>query len=165
MIGDAKNMIRAVLSILGLAMAFAVISLPLLAPDAARAGTDQTLEEKKAEWQGRYRSLLQNAARLRSNAETSRENYARAQRRNYPRGGARQQFIVDAENAEKELVEVKEAIAQIAVDARHASIPPNWLYAVEDEPITVSAPASPSDQQDEQEERAGRNPLYFDQDK
>ena len=166
MIGDAKNMIRAVLSTLGLAMVFAVISLPLLPPDAARAGTaDQTPEEKKAEWQGRYRSLLQNAARLRGNVETSRENYARAQRRNYPRGGARQQFIVDAENAQKELVGVKEAIAQIAVDARHASIPPNWLYEVEDEPITVSAPASPSDQQDEQEDRAGRNPLYFDEDK
>ena len=118
MTGDARNMIRAALSTLGLALALAVISLPLLPPDAVGADGEQSLAEQKAEWQGRYRGLLQNAARLRSNAQLSRENYARAQRRNYPRGGARQQFILDAEKAERELVEVKAQIEQIAIDAR-----------------------------------------------
>lgn len=162
MTGDVRNMIRAALSTLGLAIALAVISLPLLPPEAARAGGEQSLAEKKAEWQDRYRTLLQNAARLRSNADASRENYARAQRRNYPRGGARQQFILEAENAEKELVEVKEEIAQIAIDARHAAIPPSWLYEVDDEPISPTPAASASGQHDKQEERAGRNPIHFD---
>jgi len=168
MIGDSKKMIRTLVSTLGMAIALCVIGLPILTPSAAEAqtGAQPTLEEQKAEWQNRYRSLLQNQARLHHNAQMARENYARAQRRNYPRGGARQQFLIDADDAEKELVTVKEEIAQIHVDARHASIPQNWLYDVEEEPITMGPPAASatnngSADADAEEDRAGRNPLYF----
>ena len=157
-------MIRTALSTFGLAVALLAFGLPLFISDVAVAQDESALAQQKAEWQDRYRTLLRNQALLRSNIEISRENYARAQRRNYPRGGARQQFIIDAENAEKELVVVKEEIAQIAVDARHAGIPPNWLYEVEDEPLTAAPPASVSDDSDEkndEEDRAGRNPIYF----
>lgn len=152
-------MMRFLVSTLGMILALYAISLPLLAPDDAKAGTAQTLLEQKAQWQDRYRTLLRDAARLQYNAEISRENYARAQRRNYPRGGARQQFILDAENAEKELVGVKEEIAQIFVDARRDAIPTVWLYEVDDEPITIAPPASASEEDDD--DRAGRNPLYL----
>jgi hypothetical protein len=167
-------MIRAIATTLGLAIALCVIGLPILTPTTAhaQAGAQPTLEEQKAEWQKRYRSLLQNEARLHHNAQMARENYARAQRRNYPRGGARQQFLVDADDAEKELVTVKEEIAQLRVEARHDSIPKNWLYEVEEEPVTFGAPASASTSQNadgndvDEEDREGRNPLYFkDQDK
>jgi len=170
MIGDSKKMIRTLVSTLGMAIALCVIGLPILTPSAAEAqtGAQPTLEEQKAEWQNRYRSLLQNQARLHHNAQMARENYARAQRRNYPRGGARQQFLIDANDADKELVTVKEEIAQIHVDARHASIPQNWLYDVEEEPITMGPPAASATNSgsadadaDAEEDRAGRNPLYF----
>lgn len=160
MIGDAKTMIRAIVSTLGLAIACFAISLPLLTPGDAQADAEQALLDQKAHWQGRYRTLLRNAARLEETAKNSRENYARAQRRNYPRGGARQRFILDAENAETELVKLKEEIAQIFVDARRDAIPTNWLWEVDDEPIDLAPPASASEEDDE-DDRAGRNPLYF----
>ena len=160
--GDAKNMIRTALSTFGLAVALLAFGLPLLICDVALAQDESELAQQKTEWQDRYRTLLRNQALLRSNIAISQENYARAQRRNYPRGGARQQFLIDADNAEKELVVVKEEIAQISVDARHAGIPPNWLYEVEDEPLTAAPPASVSDEKNDEEDRAGRNPLYFD---
>jgi hypothetical protein len=167
MIGDVKKMSRILVSTLGLAILLCLIGLPILTPSSAQAqtGAQPTLEEQKAEWQDRYRSLLQNQARLHHNAQMARENYARAQRRNYPRGGARQQFLIDAEDAEKELVTVKEEIAQISLDARHASIPQNWFYAVEEEPLTFGPPAASATNNgsnaDAEEDRAGRNPLYF----
>jgi hypothetical protein len=150
-------MIRALISTLGLAIAVCAVSFPLLASDHAQADTFA----QKSEWQERYRSLLRNAARLEDNVAKSRENYARAQRRNYPRGGARQQFIIDADEAEKELVTVKAEIEQIFVDARHNAVPTNWLYEVDDEPIMPAAPASVSDGESDEDDRAGRNPLYF----
>ena len=167
--GDVSKMIRAIYSTLGLAIALCVIGLPILASTTAQAqaGAEPTLEEQKADWQGRYRSLLQNEARLHHNAHMARENYARAQRRNYPRGGAREQFLIDADDAEKELVTVKEELAQLQLDARHEAIPKNWLYDVEEEPITSGPPASASrNAAADQDDREGRNPLYFeDEDK
>jgi hypothetical protein len=170
--GDVSKMIRAIYSTLGLAIALCVIGLPILESTTAQAqaGAEPTLEEQKADWQGRYRSLLQNEARLHHNAQMARENYARAQRRNYPRGGAREQFLIDADDAEKELVTVKEELAQLQLDARHEAIPKNWLYDVEEEPITSGPPASASQNaaadDDDQDDREGRNPLYFeDEDK
>ena len=163
-------MIRAIPSTLGLAIALCVIGLPVLMSTTAQAqaGAEPTLEEQKTDWQGRYRSLLQNEARLHHNAQMARENYARAQRRNYPRGGAREQFLVDADDAEKELVTVKEELAQLRTAARHDAIPKNWLYEVEEEPITTGPPASASQNAagdgNDRDDREGRNPLYFDDD-
>jgi len=158
MIGNAKTMTRALVSTLALGIAFHAFGLILLPPEMAQAGSGRSLEAQKAKWQGRYRSLLQEAASLQDTAQNSRENYARAQRRNYPRGGARQQFILDAEAAEKELILVREKIEAVIVEARHAAIPPHWLYEVDDEPIAATPAASASEDPDD---RAGRNPLYL----
>jgi hypothetical protein len=155
-------MVRSLVSTLGLATALCVIGLPTLMPSAAQAqtGAQPTEEEQKAKWQDDYRSLLQNEARLRHNGQMARENYARAQRRNYPRGGARQQFLIDADKADAELVQVKEEIAQLQTSARHESIPQSWFYEVEEEPITYGAPAASASNDDEDDD-GGRNPLYL----
>jgi hypothetical protein len=118
-------------------------------------------------WQARYRGLLHDRVRLNSNIEKSIKNYAQAQRRNYPRGGAREQFRIDAEDARNELAATEEAIEQILVDARRAGVRPGWLYEVEDEPIEASrsaAPASTEVNSKDDEDRAGRNPIYFQDD-
>jgi hypothetical protein len=168
MTGDVMKMIRSLVSTLGLATALCVIGLPTLMPSATQAqtGAQPTEEEQKAKWQDHYRSLLQNEARLRHNGQMARENYARAQRRNYPRGGARQQFLIDADKADAELVQVKEEIAQLQTSARHESIPQSWFFEVEEEPITFGSPAAsasnaPSASSDDGDDDGGRNPLYL----
>jgi hypothetical protein len=173
-------MIRATLSVLGLAIAIASIGLSLAAPNDAGAESDQELMDRKTVWQDNYRLLLRNAALLDQDAKVSRENYARAQRRNYPRGGARQLYIVNAEIAEKKLVEMNKEIEQVADNARRDAIPPHWIYEVDDEPIVLSPPASATGDGNESDEddvpdwdkespdddvdddREGRNPLYLD---
>lgn len=170
MTGDSKNMIRILTKSLGLAIALYVTALPLVGSHSADANADDgaTLEQK-IEWQDRYRSLLVGAARLKQAATTSRENYARAQRRNYPRGGARQQFIIDAEDAENELVDMNGQIEAILDEARRNAIPTVWFYEVDDEPIRLPPPvrlsrtnesADPNADQDEDDDGGGRNPLY-----
>ncbi|MAG34187.1 MAG: hypothetical protein CL908_25185 [Deltaproteobacteria bacterium] len=139
-----------------------VTGLSSLAADSASAQTEQEVLDQRTFWQDHYRRLLTNRAILKDNAARSRKYYSQAQRRNYPRGGARQQFLLDAENAEKELAVVEQEIAQIFVDARTQEIPPGWLYEVEDEPITIpAAPDADAEAVEEAEDRAGRNPLYF----
>ncbi len=147
----------------GLVLMLAVAGGALLMADVAGAQTPEQELEQKAQWQERYRVLLQTQETLRSNAEKSRDNYARAQRRNYPRGGARQQFILDAEKAEKELVKVKAETEEMLDQARREAIPQNWFYEVDDEPIQPLPAASTTDGQGTAaaQDREGRNPLYF----
>jgi len=179
-------MTRAIVAMLGLALALGGIGLPLSVPSDAHAESDQELSDRKTAWQDNYRLLLHEAAMVEQDGKTARENYARARRRNYPRGGARQQYIINAEAAEQKLVTVKLEIEQLADNARRDAIPPHWLYQVEDEPISLSPPASVSSEEadsddddyddddwddedfddeaearDREDDRAGRNPLYF----
>jgi hypothetical protein len=155
-------MIRTLVLILAVAIVSHGIELPIFSATTAQAAPSSppTAEEEKKAWQDRYRALLSDAARLERNALASRENYARAQRRNYPRGGAREQFIVDATLAEKQLVTVKAEIEGILDTARHAAIPPNWIREVDDESLSYAPPASTTEAGDE-DDREGRNPLYF----
>jgi hypothetical protein len=150
---------------LGLALAMGLPTpLPAVAADSADEQVDE-FEELKQEWQGRYRQQLQEAARLRRNAAQARENYSQAQRRNYPRGGARQQFLLDADEAERDLEKVEAGLEQTISEGRLAGALPGWFDEVDEEPIMVSEPAAPSDGMDARpEDREGRNPLYFDQD-
>jgi hypothetical protein len=139
-------------------------------PRAAHAADEENEDDPgalRASWQDRYRGLLQDRTRFSESIAISNKNYTQAQRRNYPRGGARQQFLLDAANAEKKLAETEEKISQVFDEARDAGVPPGWLYEVDDEPILVTRPASPNpgmaDPTDE-EDREGRNPLYFQDD-
>lgn len=138
------------------------LALSLLAGFAA-AETEQEILAKRTQWQVRYRVALTNREILRDNIEKLRHDYAQAQRRNYPRGGARQAFLTQADEQEALLVETEQEIVSIREEARAAGIPPGWLAEVEDEPITVpSRPASLADGEDV--DRDGRNPLYIDDD-
>lgn len=143
-------------TVLACLLAFGAADLLPLAAGPASAQTEEELLKLKANWQERYRRLLTNRAILKNNVAKARKNYAQAQRRNYPRGGAREQFLLDAAAAEKELVGVEEEIEQIFVDARREGIVPGWLYEVDDEPIAVPAAADGADDAPDD----GRNPLY-----
>jgi hypothetical protein len=157
------------LSALASASILAATPLALLSSDTAFGQTDEELLEQKGEWEGRYRNLLQNAARLERNAAAARENYTRAQKRNYPRGGARQQFLIDEQQAKDELANVRQQIEDLKLRARQEGVMPGWLYEVEDEDLSVPEPAAPDDwdpeaEADEAYDREGRNPLYLEDD-
>ena len=129
------------------------------------AGGEQVdaVQAMKDEWQHDYRQLLQDAARLRRNSLNARENYARAQRRNYPRGGARQAMLVEAEEAERGLAEVDAQIEQLRLDGRRAGALPGWFYEVDEETQEPAQPAFPAEATEASpEDREGRNPLYLD---
>lgn len=112
-------------------------------------------------WQGKYRMLLKNRATLNNNLVQLKHDYGQAQRRNYPRGGARQALLEQARQAEQELAQVQAEIASIFSDARRQEIPPGWLYEVEDETIEPNRPAAPDAAGGENAaDDDGRNPLY-----
>lgn len=153
-------MTRTLASLLAVAFVLSALGLSPLASDTATAGTQQDPADQKEEWQGRYRGLLQNAARFEMNANALRESYEHAVRRNYPRGAARTQFLIDAEKAEKELVQIKAELDSLRLQAHRDAIPPAWLYQVDDEPLP-STPAAAAAKDSDAEEREGRNPLYL----
>jgi hypothetical protein len=150
------------IAVLGLSVALDGIGLSFFAPNTAQAqGADPELEQK-ADWQQRYRIMLKNQAILADNAEKLRNNYAQANRRNYPRGGERDQFLLDAAKAEADLAKLKETTAELLAKARRADLPRNWFYEVDDEDIQAPTPAARAKDRDEQEQsREGRNPLYL----
>lgn len=144
---------RAVACVLALALSFAAA--------LAAAETEEEILAKRTQWQDRYRVALTNREILKDNIAKLRNSYAQAQRRNYPRGGAREAFLMKAREQEVLLEETEKEIVAIREEARSASIPPGWLAEVEDEEIVApSQPAAPAE--DEQIDREGRNPLYFD---
>lgn len=128
-------------------------------PESASAQTPDEMQEQRTSWNERYRVLLRDRVRLEQNIVKSKNNYSLAQHRNYPRGGARQQFLIDAEDAAKELASTEEAIVELFAAAREANVPPAWLYEVEDEPIVSAQPNA--SEEDEEDDRAGRNPAHF----
>src|SRR6056297_2125210 len=103
-----RSRARRLVTRLGLALALGLIaatftSLSAVPTARAQLATEKELQAQKQYWQERYRMLLRNAALLERNARRSREDYAQAQRRNYPRGGARQRLLEQAAEAEAEL--------------------------------------------------------------
>lgn len=139
-----------------------LVILAALAAVTAMASDEDALRAKRDHWQDKYRALLYDQARLEDNLAKLRKDYAQAQRRNYPRGGARDAFRTQAVETEKRLATVKRKLSNIFDEARAAEVPPGWLYEVEDDPIVLSSPAAPNGQSAEAEQDLdGRNPLYF----
>jgi hypothetical protein len=148
------------------------LAIPLLA-DQASAETEEELLAKKDLWQGRYRELRNNEARMNENAKKLRAAYAQAQHANYPRGGAREEFRLQVEKAEQDAQDYGAKLVAFRDEARQNDVPPGWLYEVDDEPIDHGLPADQDDDgfdedtdendaEDEAEDREGRNPLYLD---
>jgi hypothetical protein len=146
-----------------LAAVFA-LSLALAMPGivAASSGADEdaSIEDTKDDWQSEYRGLLINKARVQRNLEAARTSYSKSRRRNYPRGAAREQFLIDAATAEKELVELDREIDQFKTKSRRQGILPGWFFEVEEGPLDAPQPAAPAEE--DPEDREGRNPLYLD---
>ncbi len=151
-------------ALLTLALALAAVPALVIAVGAgpAAAETEEEALAKKAEWQDRYRVLRNNAARMQSNAKKLRRAYGLAQHANYPRGGAREAFRKQVEQAEQDAADYTAQIEEFHEEARRNEIPPGWLAEVEDEPIDLGLPADQDDAElDEADDREGRNPLYL----
>ena len=142
--------------------------LPLTLPIAAQA--DEMAEDVDPEvelretWQRKYRNLLRDAARLRRNVAASEADYKRAQRRNYPRGDAREQIVRNGNESRRDLVRVEAAIEKLQGDARAAGVRPGWLYDVEQEDFGPAPAAAATESEESDRDREGRNPIYFDDD-
>jgi len=147
--------------LLALALAPA-LAIPVVA-DLASAETEEEELAKKADWQGRYRALRNNAARMRENATKLRRAYGLAQHANYPRGGAREDFRRQVEKAERDADDYASKVESFHDEARANEIPPGWLFEVDDEPIDPGLPADQDESELEPEDdREGRNPIYLD---
>lgn len=114
----------------------------------------------KAQWQGRYRALRNNAVRMRENAAKLRRSYGLAQHANYPRGGAREEFKQRVLDTERKADRYEAELAGFMDEARAHDIPPGWIYEVDEEPIDRGLPAAVGD---DDEDASGRNPLYGDE--
>lgn len=131
--------------------------------EPASAETEEEALAKKAEWQDRYRVLRTNAFRMRENAKKLRRAYGLAQHANYPRGGAREEFRLQVEQAERDADDFSAQIEAFHEDALRNEIPPGWLAEVEDEPIDPGLPADQDESDPEpDDDREGRNPIHFD---
>ena len=150
---------RTALTALVLGLAVALAAGAVLAPNAL-AETEEELLAKKDTWQSKYRTLLRTRDILKRNIAGLEKDYAQAQRRNYPRGGARQAFLDKANEQRALLAGIEEKIESIFREARMADVPPGWLYEIDDEIARSPMPAAkePTDERD----RDGRNPLYAD---
>ncbi len=92
----------------------------------------------KAYWQGRYRKLRLEEARLVETERLATKEYADANRRTYRRSGVRHFHRTNANEARAELVRVRAELASIYDDARAAGIPVFWLDEVAEEPIDMN---------------------------
>ena len=130
--------------------------------ERASAETEEETLAKKVEWQERYRVLRNNEYRMRENAKKLRRAYGLAQHANYPRGGAREEFRLQVEKAERDADDFSAQIEAFHEEARRNEIPPGWLAAVEDEPVDPGLPADRDESDPESDDdREGRNPIHF----
>ena len=156
---NSTPLARSVLALLVLGLAVALTAGAVLVPNAF-AETEEELLAKKDTWQSKYRTLLRNRDILKRNIAGLEKDYAQAQRRNYPRGGARQAFLDKANEQRALLADIEEKIESIFREARMADVPPGWLYEIDDEVARSPMPAAKEPTNDR--DRDGRNPLYAD---
>lgn len=119
------------------ALAIAAASLgPILLEQSAAAGEVETGEaELRAFWQGRYRKLRHEEARLVETVKLATKEYADANRRTYRRSGVRHFHRTNANEAKKELAVVRAEMAAMYDEASAAGVPIFWLDEVAEEPI------------------------------
>jgi len=148
---------------LSLVLASGVLASYSVAPIEAQARSESDYDSTlgKAYWQGRYRTLRDQAARLRRTAEVARANYAAANRRNYRRGTNRSEQRMAALEAEAELVKVEADLAGLDEEARVNGALPGWLREVRDEP-TANRESVPAVEANRLKDDGGRNPHYHD---
>lgn len=169
-----------------LAVAIGTAASFLLQPPVASAQAEDPAA-LKAYWQNRYRDLRQDEARLVQTVKLATKEYADANRRSYRRSGVRHFHRTNANEAKKQLAEVRSQIESIYEQVVDAGGSMNWIYEVDDEGIDADdvqalgvyeddgmfggkgayAPSADEEalarEQDESEDE-GRNPLYQQED-
>ncbi len=155
--------------IAALAMALSLVTPAALlfqSTTATAAEPDDPEGMLKEEWQRKYRNLLRDLARTQRNAEAGRKAYMKANRRNYPRGEARERILRDTEEAERMIGVLEGQVDQFQIDAREAGVRPGWLFDVEQEDFSKPMPAAKASNEDDDEvqDREGRNPRFFEDD-
>lgn len=109
----------------------------VLAPIDARAdATDDAA--LKQHWQERYRKLRLEEARVVETERLATKEYADANRRNYRRSGVRHFHRVNANEAKKQLKDVRARIEAMRSDVVAAGGSVHWLDEVDEEPIDPS---------------------------
>ena len=151
---------------LPLLMSLAIGAFELTSPHIAHAqvASIETSSEAKAHWQESYRKLRREAARLRQLVDRETTAYAEANRRNYRRGTVRHVHRKAALEAQQELAVVEAKLARFSDDAIKQGALPGWLYEVEDEPVEIPDGNLDPDASDAEDDTAGRNPIYLDDD-
>jgi hypothetical protein len=120
---SALRMIFAgLLSVLALGLA-TTVATPALAevPDSA-----------KAEWQARYRSLLDSVSEAASRYQAAKAIYTKNRQINRKRGDARFDINTELSEAQIELADARAALEDFPDEAHRAGVPPGWLREVED---------------------------------
>ncbi|MBY0398772.1 hypothetical protein K2X89_00615 [Myxococcota bacterium] len=133
------------------------------ASTSALAAADDAEVALKTEWQERYRTLRNNAVRMRDNAIKLRRAYSLSQHSNYPRGGARVRFKQQVEDTEHKADQYEAQMASFLDEARQSQIPPGWIYEVDEEPIDPGSPAAAAGDEPTHQVGVpeGRNPAYY----
>ncbi|MEZ4331890.1 MAG: hypothetical protein R3F35_09045 [Myxococcota bacterium] len=132
-IGRANRITRACATWLLAVCTTALLAASLAAaPVAAEPGD---LDALKAHWQGRYRELRLEEARLVETARLATKEYADSNRRNYRRSGVRHFHRTNANEAKAQLVIVRGEIEKLYDEVVEAGGTVNWFYEVDDEGI------------------------------
>lgn len=111
---------------LGIA-ALAIVVLLVAAPIGA-----QPDESEKADWQDRYRTLIENAALASVRYDAAKRAYSKNRQRNVKRGDKRKEINLTVHDAEIAKAKADEELAEFPELARRAGVPPGWLREVED---------------------------------
>jgi len=116
----------------GLALGLALFANPGLATDPAASGQAGAAAQDdeaalKADWQGRYRALVQEVEKTSAQLETDRRAYTKSKQRGRLKGGTREEVLTRIAENERKLAELEQALQQFPEEARRAGIPPGWL--------------------------------------
>ena len=121
-------------------VAFMLACLAIVATSAPTAvaqgspGEAQQEEEQKANWQGRYRRLIEQIREARERLEAAGAELSRARHHRTLRGGEqRLPVLEDRARAEADLIELSRALEALPEEARRAGAPAGWLREVEED--------------------------------
>jgi hypothetical protein len=116
----------ALVATMGLANDPAAAAQPTATTQRAAAAQDDEAA-LKADWQGRYRALVQNVEKTSAQLEADRRTYQKARQRGRLKGGTRDEVLTRIAENEIKLAELEQALQQFPEEARRAGVPPGWL--------------------------------------
>ena len=103
-----------------------------LAPSPARAQDPGSSDAVRAEWQGRYRDLIEQQRMALERLEAARAAYADGRQRKRLRGEHKLEVMEELGHAEADYQKARDELEAFPEEARRAGIPPGWLRDAED---------------------------------